>query len=57
MKKIKLSQNKFALVDDEDYNKVNKFIWTYTSHGYATATISPKKREYMHRFIFGVKKL
>src|SRR3990167_5242115 len=34
MKRIKITQNKFALVDDEDYGMLSKFKWHY-SNGYA----------------------
>ena len=29
MKEIKLSQGKFALVDNEDFDFLNSFIWQY----------------------------
>jgi len=27
MKKIPLTQNKFAIIDDEDYNRINQHKW------------------------------
>lgn len=53
MSKIKLSQEKYALVDEEDYAEVSKYKWYRTSHGYAYN----KKKGYMHRLIMGETKL
>jgi DNA-dependent RNA polymerase auxiliary subunit epsilon len=58
MKKIKLSQRKYALVSDVDYERVSQFNW-YANKGYKTyyaqrkQTISPNKEKTvsMHRFI------
>jgi len=56
MKKIKLTKNKFTIVDDEDFELLNQFKWFYNNLGYA---VRSKKRKnsrksdtiYMHRVI------
>lgn len=54
MKYIELTQGKKAIVDDEDFECLNKFKWRYLN-GYAvrTVTISKgvRKPEWMHRVI------
>jgi len=57
MKKIKLAKNKYALVDDEDFEIVNKYKWQDNGYGYARRTIRTNnkyKTLYMHRFILGI---
>lgn len=58
MKRIPLSQGKFALVDDEDYERVMEIgKWCYTTQGYAQSrVVSNQKKEevLMHRFIMGL---
>lgn len=48
MKKIKLTQGKFAIIDDEDFELVSKYKWHYLSthnnNGYAVHNIYDKKR-------------
>lgn len=63
MKKIKLTQGKYALVDDEDFKKVNQHRWCANyRNGYWYAVRSIKKSngkqtlQYMHRFIMNTPK-
>lgn len=55
-KKIPLTQGKFALVDDEDYDYLNQWKWRFDGrYVVRTATISFKNRItiWMHRLIMG----
>lgn len=62
MKRIPLSQNKYALVSDCDFAKVAKFKWTYMrgkgdGTGYAVRRVGGRKHSkpiLMHRFILGL---
>ena len=53
MKEIELTRGQFALIDDEDYDRVSKYNWyavCIKSRMYA----SNKKKGLMHRFILGL---
>jgi hypothetical protein len=53
MKKIPLSQGKFAIVDDEDYDYVMQWKWHCSARGYAVRN-GPRPRQgliLMHRVI------
>lgn len=58
MKKIALTQEKFALVDDEDFEWLNQWKWSYDgNNGYAKRTKYTKDRNikiYMHRIILNI---
>ena len=61
MQQIKLTQGKFAMVDDEDFERVNQFKWCVckSRNGnvfYATRKMiieGKRKTERMHQFILG----
>ena len=55
MVRIKLTKNKYALIDNEDLDLVSQCNWHYTKTGYAQ---SNKKywKVLMHRFILGFPK-
>lgn len=55
MKKIKLTRNKIALLDDADFERVNAIKWYCTSNGYA-ANKNGSKYTLMHRMIMSVEK-
>jgi hypothetical protein len=56
MKYIRLAKNKKAIVDDEDYESLNKFEWRVCNTGYAVRSVGNSKKRtqitiLMHRFI------
>jgi hypothetical protein len=51
MKKIQLSHMRFALVDDEDYDMLREFQWSYTKGGYVLRSPDKYEDSLMHRFI------
>lgn len=55
MKKIPLTQGKYALVDDEDFNRVNQYKWYLLGNGYAKRIVNGKIIA-MHRFILNASK-
>ena len=58
MKQIPLTQGKYALVDDSDFEWLNQWKWNY-NNGYARRIKEINKtREiiYMHRFILKINK-
>lgn len=52
MRRIKLSRGKYSIVDDEDFEKVSQFKWTFGTNGYAFRNIKrDKSMIYLHRFL------
>lgn len=58
VKRIPLSQGKFAIVDAADFERVAQFTWSLNNHGYAVRGVGGRKNrrtEYLHLVIFGQK--
>ena len=51
MKYIKLTKDKFAIVNDEDYEKVNQHKWCYDCLDYAVRNKGQSKKQRMQNFI------
>ena len=59
MKVIKLTQGKFAIVDDDDYEMLSKYKWCFNYAGYAERRISKSLGGgimRMHRLIMNAQK-
>lgn len=59
MRKIALPNNQYAVVDDRDYNKLNRYNWCCDSKSYAmrvSITNGKRKTILMHRQILGAKR-
>lgn len=57
MKKIKLTQGKYALVDEADFECLNQFKWHYNFYGYAVCnSVRIGNYTYMHRLLLGLQK-
>ena len=58
MKRIKLTKNRIAVIDDEDYERLNKYKWYYDK-GYAKRNIrigTKRTFRYMHWDVIGKPK-
>ena len=55
MKQIALTQGRFAIVDDEDFERLNAISWCY-SKGYAVHSMANGGHIYMHRMVNGTPK-
>jgi hypothetical protein len=56
MKKIKLTRNKCAIVDDDVYERLGAFSWHCTDHGYVARRSTDNTHHYLHRDIMGPEK-
>lgn len=53
---IPLSKGKFAIVDEDDFERLSVYKWCVSARGYAVRNIFPnkiQKTEHMHKVIFG----
>lgn len=52
-KLIPLTQGKFAIVDDEDFDFVNSFHWHFCPDGYAVRNHKKTCKVYLHHVLIG----
>lgn len=55
MKKIKLTKGKYAVVDNEDFEYLNKWRWKFHKGNYAVRNSYGGKPIYMHRIVNNTK--
>jgi hypothetical protein len=51
MRELFLTKGKIAIVDDEDFEFLNKWKWKYHKDGYAVRNATGNKPIYMHRLV------
>lgn len=60
MKQIPLTKGRFAIVDDEDFERVNAVKWKLNNCGYAVRNLprdgGPRGQEMLHRTVLGLAK-
>lgn len=60
MKKITLTKKKFAIVDDNDFESINKYKWCFSGRNYAIRRVGNSRKNtkiiLMHRQIMSVPK-
>jgi len=57
--KIGLTQNKFTIVDEDDFEEMSKYKWGFGANGYAVRTVQfgdKKKTVLMHRVLLNAPK-
>jgi len=53
-KQIKLTQGKYAIVDDEDFGKVSKYKWCFVPSGHACRRSSEDKLVTLEEELYGI---
>ena len=55
--KVALTKGQFAIIDDEDLDRVSQHKWYFSSHGYAATNVGGKTHHrclYLHHYVLGV---
>lgn len=53
VKFIKLTQGQYAMVDEEDFDRINKMRWHHGARQYAIRNTKDSSTRYMHKMIIG----